>query len=91
MYYKLGEACVANWGSFVSLQIRANVVTNWGNFVITNWDKCCHKLGQLWQIRATVIINSTAITNWGIIYYKFGQVLQISAIITNWGISVPDP
>ena len=28
MYYKLGQACVINWGSFVLLQIRANVVTN---------------------------------------------------------------
>ena len=28
MYYKLGQACVTNWGSFVLLQIRANVVTN---------------------------------------------------------------
>ena len=29
MYYKWGQACVTNWGSFVLLQIRANVVTNW--------------------------------------------------------------
>ena len=28
MYYKMGQACVTNWGSFVLLQIRANVVTN---------------------------------------------------------------
>ena len=46
MYYKLGQACVTNWGSFVLLQIRANVVTNWGSFVITIWGKCCYKLGQ---------------------------------------------
>ena len=32
MYYKLEQACVTNWGSFVLLQIRANVVTNWGRF-----------------------------------------------------------
>ena len=55
MYYKLGQACVANWGSFVLSQIRANVVTNWGNFIITNYGKCCYKLRQLLQIRATVI------------------------------------
>ena len=55
MYCKLGQACVTNWGSFVLLQIRANVVTNWGSLIITNWCKCCYKLGQLLQIRATVV------------------------------------
>ena len=35
MPYKLGQACVKNWGSFVLLQIRANIVTNWGSFSIT--------------------------------------------------------
>ena len=55
MYYKLGQASVTNWDSFVLLQIRANVVTNWGRFIITNWGKCCYKLRQLLQIRATVI------------------------------------
>ena len=59
MYYKLGQACVINWGSFVLLQIRANVVTNWGSFIITNWGKCCYELGQVLQIRAII-------TNWGI-------------------------
>ena len=88
MYYKLGQACVTNWGRFALLQIRANVVTNWGTFVITNWGKCCCKLGQLLQIRATVNTNRAAITNWGKIYYKLGQVLQIRAIITNWSITV---
>ena len=76
MYHRLGQACVTNWGSFALLQIRTNVVTNWG--------KCCYKLGQLLQIRATVITNRAAITNWGKIYYKLGQVLQIREIITNW-------
>ena len=56
MYYKLEQACVTNWGSFILLQIRANVVTNWGSFIIANWGKCCYKLGQLLQIRAIVII-----------------------------------
>ena len=37
MYYILGQACVTNWGNYVLLQIRANVVTNWGSFIITNW------------------------------------------------------
>ena len=37
MFYKLGKACVTNWGSFVLLQIRVKVVTNWDSFIITNW------------------------------------------------------
>ena len=52
MYYKLGQACVTNWSSFVLLQIRAtllqigaasllqiraSVITNWGSY---------YKLGQ---------------------------------------------
>ena len=44
MYYKLGQACVTNWGSFGLLQIRANVITKWGSFIITNWDNCYYKL-----------------------------------------------
>ena len=36
MYYKLGQACITNWDSFVLLQIRANVVKNWDSFIITN-------------------------------------------------------
>ena len=38
MYYKVGQACVTNWGGFVLLQIRANFVINWGSY---------YKLGQL--------------------------------------------
>ena len=57
MYYKLGPACVKNWGSFILLQIRENVVTNWGSFIITNRGKCRYKLVQLLQIRVTVITN----------------------------------
>ena len=75
MYYKLEQACVTNWGSFVLLQIRANVVTNWGSFIITNWGKCCYKLALLLQIRATVI-GAKLITIWGR-YYKLEQLLQI--------------
>ena len=79
MYYKLGQASVINWGSFVLLQIRANVVTNWGSFIITNQGKCCYKLRQLLQIRATVITKQGS-------YYKLEQnVLQIGAGITNQG------
>ena len=51
MYYKLGQACVKNWGSFVLLQIRAKVVTNWGTIY--------YKLGKVLQIK-------TIITKWGI-------------------------
>ena len=81
MYYKLGQACVTNWGSFLLLQIRANVVTNWGSFIITNSGKCCYKLGQ------PLLRNRAAITNWGKIYYKLRQVLQIRANITNLDIT----
>ena len=63
------------------LQIRANVVTNWGSFIITNWGSY-YKLGQ------PLLQNRAAITNWGKMYYKLGQVLQIRAIITYWGITV---
>ena len=55
MYYKLVQAFVTNWDSFFLLQVRANVVTSWGIFFITNWDKCCYKLGQLLKIMITVI------------------------------------
>ena len=79
MYYKLGQACITNWGSFVFLQIRANVFKNWaasllqiGVSVVTNWGNCYYKIGQLLQIGAKFI------TNWGR-YYKSGQLLQIGA------------
>ena len=70
MYYKLGQARVTNWGSFVLLQIRANVVTNWGRLIVTNWGSY-YKLGQ------PLLQNRAAITNWG------QNVLQIGAGITN--------
>ena len=73
MYCKLGQACVTNWSSFISLQIRANVVTNWCSYY-----KLGHPLLQNWA----------AITNWGKCFYEVGQVLQIKAIITNWGITI---
>ena len=76
MYYKLQQACVTNWGSFALLQIRANVITNRGSFIITNWDKFYNKLGQ------PLLQNRAAVTNWGKMYYKLWQVLQIRAIIT---------
>ena len=72
MYYKLGQACVTNWGSFVLLQIRANVVSNWGSFivqisasVVTNW-------GSYYKLVQPLLQNRAAITNWGKTYYKLG-------------------
>ena len=96
MYYKLGQTCLANWDSLVLLQIRVNVVTNWGSFIITNrgsfiitnCGKCCYKFGQLGQ---PLLQNRVAIANWGKMYYKLGQVLQIRAIITNWSIVMLSP
>ena len=76
MYYKLGQARVTNWGSFVLLQIRANVVTNWGRLIVTNWGSY-YKLGQ------PLLQNRADITNWGKMYCKLGQVLQIRAIDSN--------
>ena len=70
MYYKLGQACVTNWGSFVLLQSRANVVTKWGSY---------YKLEQpLLQNRAAVINWSKIYYNWGT-YYKLGQLLETVA------------
>ena len=55
MYYKLGQACVTNWSSFI--------ITNWGSYyklgqpllqnraAITYWGSY-YKLGQLLQTGA---------------------------------------
>ena len=87
MYYKFGQACVANWGSFVLLQIRTNILQigaasllQIGTNVLTNW-LSYYKLGQ------PLLQNRSALTNWGKFYCKLGQVLQIRAIITNWGMT----
>ena len=70
-YYKLGQT-LFQIGAASLLQIRANVVANWGS---------CYKFRQL------LLQNRAAITSSGKIYYKLGQVLQIRAIITNWRIT----
>ena len=70
MYKKLEQACVANWSSFLSLQIRASVVTNWGSY---------YKLAQ------PLLQNTTAITNWGKICYKSRHVLQILQVFLRFG------
>ena len=62
MYYKLGQDCVTNWGSYQKLgqaffQNRA---------AITNWGKMYYKLWQVLQIRATI-------TNWGITAFNIMQ------------------
>ena len=72
MFYKFGQACVAYWGSFVSLQIRASVVPNWGSY---------YKLEQ------PLSQNRISITNWSKMYGKLVLVLQIRTIITNWDIT----
>ena len=69
MYYKLGQVYVTNWDSFLLLQIRAKVVTNWVRF----------------NIEAFLLQIEAAITNYGNRYYKIGQLLQIGAkCITDW-------
>ena len=62
MYYKLGQSCVTNWGSFFDYKLGQTLLQN--NAAITNWDKICDKLGQLLQIRAIV-------TNWDITGARF--------------------
>ena len=68
-YYKLGQTLLPI-GAASLLQIRANVVTNWGSY---------YKLGQ------SLLQDRAVITNWGR-YYRLGQpLLQNKAAITNWG------
>ena len=66
-YYKLGQTLLQIEAASL-LQIRANIVTNWGSYYI---------LGQ------SLLQNRAAIKNWSKMNYKLGQVLQIRAIITN--------
>ena len=70
MYYKLDQACVTNWGSFVLLQIRGKLLQI--GAAITNQGNRYYKIRQLLQIGAKCI------TNWGR-YYKLGQLLEIGA------------
>ena len=58
-YYKLGKKLL-QIGEASLLQIRANVITNWGSY---------YKLGQ------SLLQNRVIITNWRKMYYKLGQVL----------------
>ena len=71
-YYKLGQTLLQIEAASL-LQIRANIVTNWGSYYI---------LGQ------SLLQNRAAIKNWSKMNYKLGQVLQIRAIITKWGITL---
>ena len=69
MYYKLGQVCVKNWGSFVLLQIRADVGER----------KVYYKLGKLhyYKLRQVLLqIGEKFITNLGR-YYKLGQLLKL--------------
>ena len=86
MYFKLGQACVTVWGSFVSLQIKANVITKQSSY---------YKLGHKMYLRYK-LGQLCFITNQGKCYYKLGQLhyykfgqplFQSTTIITNWGIT----
>ena len=79
MYYKLGQACVTNWGSFVLLQIRENIVTKWGSFIIPDWDSVKKNWGSYYKLGQMLLQNSTVIANWSKINYKLGQLLQTGA------------
>ena len=65
MYYELVHICVTNRGGFVLLQIRANIVTNWGSFDITHWN-------VLLQIRATFITKYGSYYNFEVILFEIG-------------------
>ena len=56
MYYKLGQARFTNRRSFVLLQIIANVVPDWGSFIITN-------RGSYYKLGHPLLQNRIAITN----------------------------
>ena len=72
-YYKSGQTLL-QIGTASLLQTEASVVTNWGSYC---------KLGQ------PSLQNRAGITNWGKMYCnKLGEVLQISAIITNWDVTI---
>ena len=70
MYFKLGQACVKNWGSTVTLQIGEIVVTTWASLVIKKWGNWYYKIG-------------TVITDLALRYYKMEQFLQIGSFLTN--------
>ena len=57
MYYKLGQVGVINWDSFVLLQIRANIVTNWDSY---------YKLRENVLLLGSVLQVKVIITRWGI-------------------------
>ena len=79
MYYKLGQACVTNWGSYVYyklgqtlLQIKPASLLQIGTSVIRDW-------GSYYKIRQPLLQNRAAITNLGKIYCKLCyKLLQIS-------------
>ena len=56
MYYKLGHACVKNWGSSVLLQTGEASLLQIKVSVVANWDSN-YKLGQ------PLLQNRAAITN----------------------------
>ena len=80
---QIGARLCYELGRLSLLQIKTNVVTNWGSFIITNWGNCCYKLGSYYKLGQPFLHNRAAITSWSKIYSKLGQVLQIRAIITN--------
>ena len=74
MYYKLGQACVTNWGSFVLLQIKANVVT------ITNWAKTYYKLGQILQMRVNITNRGRISQSWNDGQWAFAKFFSCTRI-----------
>ena len=87
MYYKLGQDFDTNWGSFVLLQIVANILTNWGRPPMNSWGKCYQNLGKLLRFRAIFVSKWGSYNKLEKIYYKFLQILQFRVFITNLGIT----
>ena len=82
MYYKLGQAGVTNQGSFVLLQVRANVVTIGAASLtqiraifVTNW-------GSFYKLRQNVLQIWAGITNQSN-YYKLGHNIAEPTVLEN--------
>ena len=83
MYYKLGEACDTNWGSFVLLQNEQTLLQIRRSSLLQIEITVVTKLGSFYTLGQPLLQNRTAITTWGKLYCKLGQALQIRTIIPN--------
>ena len=80
MYYKLGQACATNWGGFVLLQIRGNVITNWGRFIITNWDKALFCITTGFVKKYYIVVAVLMVTH--LTLFIVGIITQLNTNVT---------